>query len=280
MSDLNPAPSAPAATPAAPAPANETLEPNAGASAEGATPPTDEPPKPKGPSRLQTRIDELTRRHYDEQRRAEAAEAQLAQFRRQQEHSHRLSELDRQEPQIDQFQSLAEYQRAYANYTVQKATAVSTAQWEQRMQEQAAHDAKFAAQAAQQQARIQFENQVIERKLAEGAKKYPDFQQVVTNNDLPTVRGTPLAEIILEADNAVDITYSLAKNPSELERLLSLHPVQAAKEINRMDQKFAGVGSTSAPPPPPQRNGTQTVVKNYDDMSTREHAKTYWGRKK
>lgn len=282
MSEMNPAPSAPVApaesTPA-PEPVNSTASDSA-APADPAKPAAPEEPKQKPPSRLQQRINELTQQRYDEQRRAEALQAELVQYKRQQEFNQGIAKLDASEPQIDRYQSLAEYQRAMADWTTQRAVAHANAQWEQMQQQRAVHDARFQAQAIQQQQRVMQENAVIERKLGEGAKKYADFMQVVTNEDLPTVRGTPLAEIILEADHAVDITYALAKNPGELERLLSLHPVQAAKEVYRLDQKFAGAPSTSAPPPPPQRNGTSHGQKDYTQMSTAEHAKAYWGRKR
>lgn len=286
MSDLNPAPSAPAATPAESAPATEPVTPAAGGS-EGASPAdpakaaaAEEASKPKPPSRLQSRINELTQQRYDEQRRADALEAQLAQHKRQQEFNQGIAKLDASEPQIDRYQSLAEYQRAMADWTTQRAVAHANAQWEQMMEQRAANDARFRAQAIQQQVAAQQEMAEIERKLGGGVKKYPDFVQVVTNPELPNVRGTALGSILMEADHADDISYSLAKNPGELERLLSLHPVQAAKEIYRLDQKFAGAPPTSAPPPPPQRSGTSHGSRDWSEMGTSEHAKAYWGRKR
>lgn len=228
--------------------------------------------KPAVP-RIQKRIDQLTRERYDEQRRAEAAEAQLAQYQRQQAITQQFSQLDAQTPQIDKFTSLHDYQMAMANWTTQRAAMVAQAQWDERQQAERAQQAQQYAQMAAQQQRIAAENVRLDAKLAEGTKKYPDFQQAVMNPDLPSVRGSPLMEIILESEHAVDVAYALAKNPAELERLLALPPAVAAREVYRMDTKFGGNGPTSAPPPPPSRNGSATGSKDPAQMSDAEFAR-------
>lgn len=273
-------PNAPAA-PAASAPAQETVTspaiggdqasppaPDAGAAAE-----TPEPPKP---SRLQARIDELTRQRYDEQRRADAAQAQLEQFQRHQALSQQFSQLDAQAPDINRFQSLHEYQMAMADWTTRRAAAVATAHWERMTQEQQNRQAQVQAQALAQQHQAFQENAAIESKMAAGVKKYPDFQKVLTNPDLPSTRGTPLFSAVMASENAVDIAYSLAKNPAELDRLLSIRdPMHLAREVFRLDAKFAGNGVTSAPPPPPNRMGSSHAPKDWSQMGTAEHVRAY-----
>lgn len=238
------------------------------------------PPAPKGPSRLQARIDEITRQRYDEQRAREAAEAKLAAYERERTQTQAMRSLESEEPRIDQFDNLPAYQRAYADWTIKRATAQATSQWEQRMQEQAAQQAQMNQRAFAQQQRFYAEEQALSEGMAEGVKKYPDFQAVLTNPELPSVRGTPLFDTIMAAENRVDIAYSLAKKPGELERLLSLHPLQQAREIFRLDAQFSGNAATSAPPaPPPSRNGSPAAqTKDWGEMSTAEHAKAYWGR--
>lgn len=282
MSDLNPAPSAPAAAPAVSAPANENVVANPApieGQTEGAqTPP--EPPQPKGPSRLQKRIDELTAQRYEEQRRADDAHARLAAFERKQALTQQFSELDAKAPRVDQFQDLQSYQMAVSDWTTQRAAAIAAAQWDERMQQ-------FTAQQTQQQQRVMAEqhkvmrdNVRLEERMSAGVKKYPDFHAVVGNPELPSVRGSPLFDAVLESDNAVDIAYSLAKNPAELERLLGItDPIRISREVFRLDSKFTGNGATQAPPPPPQRNGASAAPKDYGQMSTAEHVKAYLGAK-
>ena len=228
--------------------------------------------KPAVP-RIQKRIDQLTRERYDEQRRAQALEAELAQFKRQQAEQYQRSQIEAEMPDIGRYQSLADYNRDMALWAAKLGETQANTRWEARQQAERAQQAQEYAQMAHQQQRIAAENARLDAKLAEGTKKYSDFQQAVMNPDLPSVRGSPLMEIILESEHAVDVAYALAKNPAELDRLLSLPPAVAAREVYRMDSKFGGNGPTSAPPPPPQRNGSATGQKDPSQMSDAEFAK-------
>lgn len=260
------------------APANPSGAPDGAAPSAAAAP---EPPKPESHSRLQKRIDELTKARYDEQRAREAAEARAAAIERNQQLSQHFSQLNGQMPQIDRFNSLQEYQAAMADWTAQVATARATAQWENRMQEMQARQAQVLAYQAQQAQEVGRENALIEERMSAGAKKYPDFAQVITNPELPQIRENPaLLKALLTADHAEDIAYYAAKNPVEYERLLSMRdPIQIAREVFRLDQKFAGAGPSAAPPPPPQRNGSSVSgQKDWQQMSTAEHVKAYQSR--
>lgn len=262
----------PAAAPVDSAPTPEVID--------ASTPPQDgqvtpEPVKP--PSRLQKRIDQLTFEKNEDRRAREAAEAKLADFQRQQQLHQQFSQLDSQAPQIDRFQSLHEYQMAMSNWTAQRAAMAATAQWEQRYAQEQAQRQAMTHQAMAQQVQVMRENAVIEEKLTAGTKKYPDLIQVVNNPELPPIRSNPvLLQALLSADNPADIAYYAAKNPAEYERLLSIRdPVQATREVMKLDAKFSGSGSTSAPPPPPNRNGTTTAPRDWSQMSTAEHVKAY-----
>lgn len=229
------------------------------------------PPGPKPQSRTQQRIDQLTRERYEEQRAREAAEAQLHAIQRQHQLTQQFSQLDSEAPDINQFNDLHSYNRAMADWTTRRAAAIANAQWEQRMQQERAQNAQFSQQALAQQHAVMRENVLIEEKMAAGVKKYPDFMAVITNPELPTVRGTPLFAAVLAAENAVDIAYSLAKNPAEMDRLLAVRdPMIIAREVFRLDAKFSGSGTSNAPPPPPSRNGSPQVVKSRDQMTDAE----------
>lgn len=268
--------------PAASAPATDVVDTTEGQGQQQPGEATEQPPKveeaapqqPPKPSRLQQRIDDLTRQRYEAERAKQELEARVAHYERQQALQKQFAELDAEAPQIDQFDSLHAYNMALSNWTTKRATAIAAAQWEERMQKVAAEQAQQSEQAQRQQLQTQRENMVIETKMAAGVKKYPDFQQAIMNPELPTVRGTPLFDIILSAEHAEDVAYSLAKKPGELERLLSMHPLHAAREVFRLDTQFAGTGgATSAPPPPPSRNGSSVTQKSRDSMSFAEWEK-------
>lgn len=262
--------SAPAA-PVESAPTQDAPITDAPASGEGTddAAPKAEPPKPEAPTRLQKRIDDLTRQRYEEQRARESAEARLAQYERQQAQAQQFAQIDAQAPRIDQFNDLATYQMAMSNWTAQRSAAIATAQWEERMQQMAQHQARQAQEQFQHQQRITQENVVLDSKMASAAKKYPDFMQVVTSQDIASVRNTPLFSLILEADNAGDIAYALAKNPTEIDRLLSLgHPAAMARAVFALDRQFSGNAVTTAPPPPPSRNGSTAPSGQPDPKDT------------
>jgi hypothetical protein len=270
------------AAPADSAPAQQDIQsesatPAAPVDGEGAAPeqdPSQQPPKPEKPSRLQQRFDELTRQRYEEQRAREAAEARLAAIERQQSRSQQFSQIDAKMPQVDQFHSLQDFGMALAQWSAERAAAVAEAQWEQRLQQTQAEAAKYSQQAMEQQQRVMRENVMIEERMTLGAKVYPDFMQALTNPDLPAVRGTPLFDAVLAAENAHHIAYSLAKNPGELDRLLSIRdPMHIAREVFRLDAKFSGNGAASAPPPPPHRNGSSAAPKATKDMTYAEWEK-------
>lgn len=283
MTDTNVAPAAPAPAVSAPANDQSTAQPaNDAGTGSPAVPPSGEAQPPAAPkhSRLQTRIDQITRERYEEQRQREAAESKLAAYERHQQLAQQFSQIDQQTPKIDSFDSLHSYQMAMSDWTARRAAMVATAQWESRMQEMQARQAQQNEQATKERDRVMRENVTLEQKMAAGVKKYPDFQTVIMNPELPTVRGTPLFDAILAAENAVDISYALAKNPAELDRLLAISdPMHLAREVFRLDGKFTGAPATSAPPPPPQRTGSAATSKNWGEMSTGEHVKAYLGAK-
>lgn len=273
------------AAPAAPAPAPEqvTQPPASGETTPEATP--QEPPKEviTKHSRLQSRFDELTRQRYEEQRAREAAEAKLAEYERQKEQSKQFADIDSQVPDIRQFDSLADYNRAMADWSAKRAAALATAEWDKRMREHNAMQAEQYAQAERQRIQQEQINAVVEQRMDAGRKKYTDFMEAITNPELSPIRQHPmLFGALMNCENAHDIAYALAKNPAEYERLYGMrNPWQIARELNALDSKFSGsAATTQAPPPPPRLNGTATGSKDWSQMSTEEHAKAYWARKR
>lgn len=248
------------------APEGQQLE--EGAQQDGAQKPE------KQPSRIQQRIDELTRQRHEEARNAQALRAELDALKRQQTTSKTFAEIDAKMPDISQYGSLAEYQRAMSDWTTERATAVAMQKWQEHMEKLDGERTKQSAEVQQRQEYIERENVALEEALHDGVKKYPDFQQTLMNPDLPSVRGTPLMGFIMTADNRVDIAYALGKNPAELERLLRLPPLYAAREIVKLDLKFSGGGAPNvAHTPPPNRNGSPVVQKSTKDMTYAEWEK-------
>ncbi len=68
--------------------------------------------------------------------------------------------------------------------------------------------------------------------------KYEDFDDVVRGDDVPF---TPhVRDALLLVQNAPEVAYKLAKNRSELERISKLHPLDQAREVNKLSFSLMG----------------------------------------
>lgn len=63
---------------------------------------------------------------------------------------------------------------------------------------------------------------------------------------------TPIAQAIIESDEAPRLMAHLASNPAEAQRIANLSPARQAAEIGKLEAKFAATGTvkaSNAPPP-------------------------------
>ena len=254
--------------------ATEGQTPDAGTPPEGeegqAQPAGEGQPKPEEgerrqqSSRIQQRIDQLTRERHEAERRAEMAWVQLEQQRIERESVASIQQVDSQEPRLDQFQSLEDFQRTHARWASNRAMAMFRAEqqrvgFENAQREQAAVREQQAAMG-----QISHERQFVAERIPEAVKKYPDFEKVVNNPSLPVALGTPLMDAVMRSDNPIDIAYALGKNPEQYVRLLQMgnaNPAVMMWEVAKLDAKFSTAPKTSAaPPPPPELGGHSTAL--------------------
>ena len=92
----------------------------------------------------------------------------------------------------------------------------------------------------------------------EGEKQYPGFKQKIEQvlrpmfENAPRDVSIPLSVAISESEKTHDLTMYLANNPKEVERLLSLSPVSAAREVGKLEvrlQKPKATTKSAAPAP-------------------------------
>ena len=81
--------------------------------------------------------------------------------------------------------------------------------------------------------------------------KYEDFDDVVRGDDIPF---TPhVRDALLLVENPAEVAYKLGKNKAELERISKLHPLDQAREVNKLSFSLMGGNSgksaSSAPAP-------------------------------
>jgi hypothetical protein len=91
-----------------------------------------------------------------------------------------------------------------------------------------------------------------------GESKYPGFRKKIDQvlkpmfTAAPQEKSIPLSVAISESDKTHDLTIYLANNPKEVERLLSLSPASAAREVGKLEMRLekAKPRTTTAAPAP------------------------------
>lgn len=124
------------------------------------------------------------------------------------------------EPKRDAYETYEDFIEARAEWRAERATERKLA------------EAREAAAKRQEVDRIQtLERQFSERESA-AREKYDDYDDVVRS-----VRGLPkhVVEYIGEAEAGPDVLYALASDPQVLEKVMSLSPVAAMRELARIE---------------------------------------------
>lgn len=218
--------------------------------------------------------EQVNQRLSKERRRLERvakAEAEAAYLRKQ------LEERDRQQqpqakgkPQYKDYEGRPEeFVEALAEWTIeqreaQRAKAEEPKREEREAQEVAAAKARFVA----------------EKIFTPGKAKYPDFLDVVTDEETPF--DPAMVEAAARLKNGADVLYHLGKNPAEFQRIFQLPSnVEVAWEMKELGAKLAAPAKpTAAPAPIVPSNANAAVKKDYADMSTAEHVNAWVNRKK
>lgn len=117
--------------------------------------------------------------------------------------------------------------------------------------EQEAEQAKNAERAAH----VQKQYQRLGEEFDKASDKYEDFDDVV-RGDAPFTGA--IRDALLFVDNPADVAYKLGKNRQELTRISQLHPLDQAREVNKLS--FALMGGNSGKSSAPNPNGSNRVM--------------------
>jgi hypothetical protein len=172
----------------------------------------DQHQEPKRTPWFQTRIDELTRARHEERRRADEAQQESLRYRQQ------LAALQ-QGHQPDQQQPQTQGQEVDVRTLAQQEAARMVA--DQRFNEQC--------------------NRIYDR----GSKEFSDFPAAVANLQMLGV-SRDFLELATSSDAGAKLLHHLGTDLDETARLLTLPPVQQARELTRLEFKLA-----QAPAPKP-----------------------------
>jgi hypothetical protein len=128
------------------------------------------------------------------------------------------SNQPKQEPTREAFVSDAAYDRAQVEYLADQRATEKLAEREKEREVERRHDAFL-------------------EKADKAAERYPDFQVVVSNPNLPI--NDAMAEFISESDAGADLAYYLGKNPMKAAAIAQMSPVKAARELGKLESELA-----------------------------------------
>lgn len=181
---------------------------------------------------VQPRIDELTRARREAEREAAYWKA-VANGKGEGS----AEQAAKEKPTPDKFDDYGAYVEALTDWKADQVVS-------KRMSER--------AQAQQQEVRTTTWNE----RQAAARTAMPDYDEVVGSSETPLA--PHVAEVILESDHGPALAYHFARNPEVLTRLNGMSPLQAAREVGRIETSLASpttqtaastVKTTNAPKP-------------------------------
>ncbi len=94
------------------------------------------------------------------------------------------------------------------------------------------------AKIAQHQTHVNKQYQRLNDEFDKASDKYDDFDEVVRGDDMPF--SSHVRDALLLVENPAEVAYKLGKNRSELERISKLHPLDQAREVNKLSFSIMG----------------------------------------
>jgi len=233
---------------------------------ENAAPEVSQAPEVEEPEKKKTgaekRIDQLTYEKYEEQRQRKALEERLKELE---------SKVEQPKPVVapreEDFDDYNEYQEKQADYLAHLAA--------QKLQARQQQDTQLAEQRALEEKAAERTQKFVERVNSESSQ-YEGFQEKVndpTFNAITKQMDPDLIALIQESDKGTALTYHLATNIAEADRISRLSPVLAARELSLIEASIQlpqPKKISDAPDPVKPIGGNESAVKNPDDMSMDE----------
>ncbi len=94
------------------------------------------------------------------------------------------------------------------------------------------------AKDAERQAHVHKQYQRLNDEFDRASDKYDDFDDVVRGDDVPFSHH--VRDALLLVENPAEVAYKLGKNKAELERISRLHPLDQAREVNKLSFSLMG----------------------------------------
>jgi hypothetical protein len=212
----------------------------------GSSPAADPSEKPAKPAKTgeQLRIDELTRRLRETERRYERV-LRIAE-------SNRPSQPTPPQPAQEPRKTLKDFnfdEAAHARYLEERVSQVADKVVEAKLSERQKQLA-----AAERQAKFEAK----ERDFAKTVEDYDEVTEIGDPNAPNWVCSEPMAEVIEESDEGPALKYYLAQNPDEALKLYRMSPAQAGRAMALLETRLVNERAkaaektvSKAPPPAP-----------------------------
>lgn len=161
----------------------------------------------------------------------------------------------------------------YAEYVAARAVWAASQQHDKRAAREAEEQAETARKAAQQaeaQER-QLLTQQFQAQVAEAKARYADFEAVAFNQSVPI--SPEMGSLIMSSDLGADLAYHLGKNPALAARIAQMKPIEAAREMGRLEAGLSAPKArtaTQAPEPITPVRGQASASKDPAKMSMAE----------
>lgn len=107
--------------------------------------------------------------------------------------------------------------------------------------------AEQQAKDAEKQAHVHKQYQRLNDEFDRASDKYDDFDDVVRGDDIPF--SPHVRDALLLVENPAEVAYKLGKNKAELERISKLHPIDQAREVNKLSFSLMGGNSGKSASP-------------------------------
>jgi hypothetical protein len=99
------------------------------------------------------------------------------------------------------------------------------------------HEERQAEETARQ-AHVHKQYQRLNDEFDKASEKYDDFDDIVRGDDIPF--SPHVRDALLLVENPAEVAYKLGKNKAELERISRLHPLDQAREVNKLSFSLMG----------------------------------------
>lgn len=163
----------------------------------------------------------------------------------------------------------------YTEFVAAKAVWAASQQQDSRAAREAQEQAEAARKAAEQAEG--YERQLMARQfqaqVEEAKARYADFEAVAFNSTVPVTDA--MVEIIQSSDMGADIAYHLGKNPALAAKIATMKPIEAAREMGRLEAALSSPKArtaTQAPEPINPVRGKAAGTKDPSKMSFEEFA--------